>query len=170
MLLFRRWILLFILDWALGCLSNLCDCPICLLFFFMAPSSCRCAKPVLMCFNVGFSCLLDVCHSASFSISFRANSRVYSFRFVVPVGGDEFKSPLCCRFGLKLRSKDFCVCVWKCLVLFIFYFFHWCFFFWYIYLLCYYSYPTSAPSLNSLLPTPSLPHSPPIVHVHGSYL
>ena len=26
------------------------------------------------------------------------------------------------------------------------------------------------PSLDSILPTPSLPHSPPIVHVHGSYL
>ena len=25
-------------------------------------------------------------------------------------------------------------------------------------------------SLHSILPTPSLPHSPPIVHVHGSYL
>ena len=28
----------------------------------------------------------------------------------------------------------------------------------------------SPPSLCSILPTPSLPHSPPIVHVHGSYL
>ena len=45
-----------------------------------------------------------------------------------------------------------------------------CFFFWYIYWLCYYSCSISAPSLNSILPTPSLPHSPPIVHVHGSYL
>ena len=44
------------------------------------------------------------------------------------------------------------------------------FFFGYIYWLCYYSCPISAPSLNSILPTPSLPHSPPIVHVHGSYL
>ena len=26
------------------------------------------------------------------------------------------------------------------------------------------------PSLHSILRTPSLPHSPPIVHVHGSYL
>ena len=26
------------------------------------------------------------------------------------------------------------------------------------------------PLLHSILPTPSLPHSPPIVHVHGSYL
>ena len=26
------------------------------------------------------------------------------------------------------------------------------------------------PSLHSILPTPSLPHYPPIVHVHGSYL
>ena len=26
------------------------------------------------------------------------------------------------------------------------------------------------PSLHFILPTPSLPHSPPIVHVHGSYL
>ena len=26
------------------------------------------------------------------------------------------------------------------------------------------------PSLHSILPTSSLPHSPPIVHVHGSYL
>ena len=43
-------------------------------------------------------------------------------------------------------------------------------FFWYIYWLCYYSCPISAPSLNSILPTSSLPHSPPIVHVHGSYL
>ena len=39
-----------------------------------------------------------------------------------------------------------------------FYFF--CFV-WYIYWLCYYSCPISAPSLNSILPTPSLPHSPP---------
>ena len=36
-----------------------------------------------------------------------------------------------------------------------------CSFFWYIYWLCYYSCPISAPSLNSILPTPSLPHSPP---------
>ena len=43
-------------------------------------------------------------------------------------------------------------------------------FFWYIYWLCYYSCPISAPSLDSILPNPSLPHSPPIVHVHGSYL
>ena len=40
----------------------------------------------------------------------------------------------------------------------------------YIYWLCYYSYPMSPPSLHSILPTPSLPHSPPIVHVHGSYI
>ena len=33
-------------------------------------------------------------------------------------------------------------------------------FFWYIYWLCYYSCPISAPSLNSILPTPFLPHSP----------
>ena len=26
------------------------------------------------------------------------------------------------------------------------------------------------PSLHSILPTPSLSHSPPIVHVHGSYI
>ena len=26
------------------------------------------------------------------------------------------------------------------------------------------------PPLHSILPTPSLPNSPPIVHVHGSYL
>ena len=26
------------------------------------------------------------------------------------------------------------------------------------------------PSLHSILPTPTLPHPPPIVHVHGSYL
>ena len=47
-----------------------------------------------------------------------------------------------------------------------------CMFFFYIYIywLCYYSCPISAPSLNSILPTPSLPHSPPIVHVHGSYI
>ena len=38
------------------------------------------------------------------------------------------------------------------------------------YWLCYYSCPISPPSLNSILPTPSLPHSPPIVHVCGSYL
>ena len=43
-------------------------------------------------------------------------------------------------------------------------------FFWYIYWLCYYSCPISAPSLNSILPTPSLPHSPTIVHVHGPYI
>ena len=43
------------------------------------------------------------------------------------------------------------------------------FFFWYIYWLCYYICPISAPSLHSILPNPSLPHSPPIVHVHGSY-
>ena len=43
-------------------------------------------------------------------------------------------------------------------------------YFWYIYGLCYYSCPFSAPSLNSILPSPSLPHSPPIVYVHGSYL
>ena len=43
-------------------------------------------------------------------------------------------------------------------------------FFWYIYWLCYYGCPISAPSHNSILPTPSLPHSPPIVQVHGSYL
>ena len=30
--------------------------------------------------------------------------------------------------------------------------------------------PFPPPSLHSILPTPSLPHSPPIVHVHGSYL
>ena len=30
--------------------------------------------------------------------------------------------------------------------------------------------PHFPPSLHSILPTPSLPHSPPIVHVHGSYL
>ena len=40
----------------------------------------------------------------------------------------------------------------------------------YIYSLCYYSCPISPPSLHSILHTPSLPHSPPIVHVHGSYL
>ena len=39
----------------------------------------------------------------------------------------------------------------------------------YIYWLCYYSCPISPPSLHSILHTP-LPHSPPIVHVHGSYL
>ena len=39
-----------------------------------------------------------------------------------------------------------------------------------IYWLCYYSCPISTPSFNSILPTPSLPQSPPIVHVHGSYL
>ena len=43
-------------------------------------------------------------------------------------------------------------------------------FFWYIYWLCYYSCPISTPSLNSIQPTPSPPHSLPIVHVHGSYL
>ena len=48
--------------------------------------------------------------------------------------------------------------------------YHLCFFFWYIYWLCCYSCPISTPSLNSILLTPSLPHSPPIVHVHGSYL
>ena len=39
-----------------------------------------------------------------------------------------------------------------------------------IYWLCYYSCLISSPSLHSILSTPSLPHSPPIVHVHGSYL
>ena len=43
-------------------------------------------------------------------------------------------------------------------------------FFKYIYWLCYYSCPISTPSLHSILPTPSIPHSPPIVHVHGSYI
>ena len=47
--------------------------------------------------------------------------------------------------------------------LFLLYFFN-------IYWLCYYSCPISLPSLHSILPTSSLPHSPPIVHVHGSYL
>ena len=32
------------------------------------------------------------------------------------------------------------------------------------------SCPICLPPLHSILPTPSLPHSPPIVHVHGSYL
>ena len=41
------------------------------------------------------------------------------------------------------------------------------FIFKYIYWLCYYSCPIP-PQLHSILPTPSLPHSPPIVHVHGS--
>ena len=40
----------------------------------------------------------------------------------------------------------------------------------YIYWLCYYSCPNPPHPLHSILPTPSLPHSPPIVHVHGSYL
>ena len=40
-------------------------------------------------------------------------------------------------------------------------------FFKYIYWLCYYSCPISPPSLHSILPIPSLPHSPTIVHVHG---
>ena len=44
------------------------------------------------------------------------------------------------------------------------------FFFIYIYWLCYYNCPISAPSLNSILLTPSLPHSTPIVRVYGSYL
>ena len=44
------------------------------------------------------------------------------------------------------------------------------FLFKYIYWLCYYSCPISTPSLHSILPTSSLPHSPTIVHVHGSYL
>ena len=39
----------------------------------------------------------------------------------------------------------------------------------YIYWLCYYSCPIPPP-LHSILPTPSLPNSPPIVHVDGSYL
>ena len=30
--------------------------------------------------------------------------------------------------------------------------------------------PFPPPSFYSILPTPSLPHSPPIVHVHGSYI
>ena len=30
--------------------------------------------------------------------------------------------------------------------------------------------PFPPPSLHFILPTPSFPHSPPIVHVHGSYL
>ena len=30
--------------------------------------------------------------------------------------------------------------------------------------------PFPTPSLHSIQPIPSLPHSPPIVHVHGSYL
>ena len=30
--------------------------------------------------------------------------------------------------------------------------------------------PFPRPLLHSILPTPSLPHSPPIVHIHGSYL
>ena len=40
-------------------------------------------------------------------------------------------------------------------------------FFKYIYWLCYYSSPISLPSLHFILPTHPLPHSPPIVHVHG---
>ena len=44
------------------------------------------------------------------------------------------------------------------------------FFFKYIYWLCYYSCPISPPHSTPSCPHPSLPHSPPIVHVHGSYL
>ena len=40
----------------------------------------------------------------------------------------------------------------------------------YIYWLCYYSCPISPPSLHSILPTHSLPHSLPIIHVLWSYI
>ena len=49
-------------------------------------------------------------------------------------------------------------------------FLFWFFFFFLIFIFFITVVPFPLPSLHSILPTPSLLHSPPIVHVHGSYL
>ena len=58
--------------------------------------------------------------------------------------------------------------------MFLFFYLFFYFLFFYFFLNIFIDYAITVvpfpPPLHSILPTPSLPHSPPIVHVHGSYL